>query len=290
MVKENYLSVTGGNIWYKIAGAEKGGTPLILIHGGPGATHDYLEPLNALSDERPVIFYDQLGCGKSDKPNDTSLWTIERFVEELDLLCKTLNYPDYHFLGQSWGGTLAVEYALSEKFRGIKSLILSAPLISSKRWAEDQKAYVDQLPDLMRSTILRCEAEGDFNNPEYQKALEEFYNRHLCRIQPMPEPMQKTFEKMNTEMYSYMWGPSEFTVNGSCKDYDASERLGGIKVPVLFTAGEFDEATPESLKYFSNKIPGSKVIIFENASHSHHLEKREEFIGVVRDFLKNVEN
>lgn len=290
MIKENYLSVTGGKIWYKIAGAEKGGTPLILIHGGPGATHDYLLPLEELADKRPVIFYDQLGCGKSDNPADVSLWTIERYVEELDLLCKSLNFKNYHILGQSWGGTLAVEYALSGLSDRIKSLILSAPLISSSRWAEDQREYIDQMPDMMKSTILRCEAEGDFNNPEYQKALEEFYNRHLCRIQPMPEPMQKTFEKMNTEMYSYMWGPSEFTVNGTCKDYDASERLGSINVPVLFTAGEYDEATPESLKYFSNKIPGSKVIIFENASHSHHLEKREEFIGVVRDFLKNVEN
>lgn len=271
MIKENYLSVTGGKIWYKIAGAEKGGTPLILIHGGPGATHDYLLPLEELADKRPVIFYDQLGCGKSDNPADVSLWTIERYVEELDLLCKSLNFKNYHILGQSWGGTLAVEYALSGLSDRIKSLILSAPLISSSRWAEDQREYIDQMPDMMKSTILRCEAEGDFNNPEYQKALEEFYNRHLCRIQPMPEPMQKTFEKMNTEMYSYMWGPSEFTVNGTCKDYDASERISAIKVPVLFTAGEFDEATPESLTYFSNKIPGSKVIIFENASHSHHL-------------------
>ena len=290
MIKENYLSVTGGNIWYKIAGAEKEGTPIILIHGGPGATHDYLEPLEVLSDKRPVIFYDQLGCGKSDKPNDSSLWTIERFVEELDLLCKTLNYPEYHILGQSWGGTLAIEYALSGKFGRIKSLILSAPLISSSRWAEDQKMYIDQMPDLMRSTIIRCEAEKDFNNPEYQVALTEFYNRHLCRIQPLPEPMQKTFEKMNTEMYAYMWGPSEFTVNGTCKDYDASERISAIKVPVLFTAGEFDEATPESLRYFSNKIPGSKVIVFENASHSHHLEKQQEFIEAVRDFLNDIEN
>ncbi|NCB45341.1 MAG: alpha/beta fold hydrolase [Clostridia bacterium] len=290
MVKENYLSVTGGKIWYKIAGAEKEGTPIILIHGGPGATHDYLEPLEALSDKRPVIFYDQLGCGKSDKPNDSSLWTIERFVEELDLLCKTLNYPEYHILGQSWGGTLAVEHALSGKFKGIKSLILSAPLISSSRWAEDQKAYIDQMPDLMRSTIIRCETEMDFNNREYQEALAEFYNRHLCRIQPLPGPMQKTFEQMNAEMYAYMWGPSEFTVNGTCKDYDSSDRINGIKVPVLFTAGEFDEATPESLRYFSNKIEGSKVIVFEDSSHSHHLEKQEEYISVVRDFLKEVEN
>lgn len=290
MVKENYLSVTGGKIWYKIAGTEKGGTPLILIHGGPGATHDYLLPLEELADKRPVIFYDQLGCGKSDNPADVSLWTIERYVEELDLLCKSLNFKNYHILGQSWGGTLAVEYALSGLSDRIKSLILSAPLISSSRWAEDQREYIDQMPDMMKSTILRCEAGGDFNNPEYQKALEEFYNRHLCRIQPLPEPMQKTFEKMNTEMYAYMWGPSEFTVNGTCKDYDASERISAIKVPVLFTAGEFDEATPESLTYFSNKIEGSKVIVFENASHSHHLEKQKEYIKAVSDFLKIIEN
>ena len=160
MVKENYLSVTGGKIWYKIAGTEKGGTPLILIHGGPGATHDYLLPLEELADKRPVIFYDQLSCGKSDNPADVSLWTIERYVEELDLLCKSLNFKNYHILEQSWGGTLAVEYALSGLSDRIKSLILSAPLISSSRWAEDQREYIDQMPDMMKSTILRCEAGG----------------------------------------------------------------------------------------------------------------------------------
>ena len=290
MIKENYLSVTGGKIWYKIAGAEKEGTPIIIIHGGPGASHDYLLPLEELSDKRPVIFYDQLGCGKSDNPGDVSLWTIERYVEELDLLCKNLNYKEYHILGQSWGGTLAVEYALSGLYDRIKSLILSAPLISSSRWAEDQRVYIDQMPDLMRSTIISCEAERDFNNPEYQEALTEFYNRHLCRIQPLPEPLQKTFEKMNSDIYSYMWGPSEFTVNGSCKDYDASGRIAGIKIPVIFTAGEFDEATPESLRLFSNKIQGSKVIVFEDSSHSHHLEKQKEYIEAVRDFLNEVDN
>lgn len=284
-VDEGYVSVAGNRIWYKIAGKESSGIPLVVVHGGPGATHDYLTPLAALADERPVIFYDQLDSGNSDKPADTSNWTIEYFVKELGKLCKALKLTEYNILGQSWGGTLAVEYALSENAKGVKGLILSAPLISTPRWFEDQRAYVEQLPADMRETILRCEAAEDYSNPEYQQAIAEFYSRHLCRIQPYPEPLMKTFEKMNGAIYAHMWGPSEFTINGTCKDYDATGRLGGIKVPVLFTAGEFDEATPVSLRYFAGLMPNASVHIFKDASHSHHLEKQEEFIAVVRKFL-----
>lgn len=285
-IQEGFVQVPGGKIWYKIMGANAGGTPLVVIHGGPGASHDYLLPLEALADERPVIFYDQLGCGNSDRPHETSLWTIERYVEELGILCKELHLTKYHLLGQSWGGTLAAEYTLSGNPEGVKSLILSAPLISSSRWIADQRVYVNQMPEEMRKIILKCEAGEDYANPEYQSAMTEFYNRHLCRIQPYPDPLSKTFEKTNSEIYNYMWGHSEFTVNGTCKDYDISGRLGEIMIPVLLTAGEFDEAAPDTMRYFAGLIPDSKVHIFENASHSHHLESKNEYIEVVRAFLR----
>lgn len=285
-VDEGYVSIAGNRIWYKIFGSKSSGIPLVVVHGGPGASHDYLLPLNALADERPVIFYDQLDSGNSDRPGDTSLWTIEYFVSELGEICKTLNLTEYHLLGQSWGGTLAIEYALSNNSEGLKRLILSAPLISTPRWFEDQRSYVNQLPQDMRETINRCEAAEDYSNPEYQLAIAEFYSRHLCRIQPWPEPLMKTFEKMNGSIYAHMWGPSEFTINGTCKDYDVSGRLGEIKIPVLFTAGEFDEATPASMHYFARLMTSASVHIFSDASHSHHLEKPDEFIDVVRKFLK----
>lgn len=285
-VDEGYVSIAGNKIWYKIFDSGSSGIPLVAVHGGPGATHDYLLPLNALADERPVIFYDQLDCGNSDRPGDISKWTIEYFVSELGELCSALNLTKYHLLGQSWGGTLAVEFALSKNSEGLKRLILSAPLISTPRWFEDQRGYVNQLPQDMRETINRCEAAEDYSNPEYQLAIAEFYSRHLCRIQPYPEPLMKTFEKMNGAIYAHMWGPSEFTVNGTCKDYDASDRLSSIKIPVLFTCGEFDEATPASLNYFAGLMTSASVHIFSDASHSHHLEKPDEFIDVVRKFLQ----
>lgn len=284
-----YVSVTGGKVWYRIVGADNKAIPLLVLHGGPGAPHDYLEPLEALCDERPVIFYDQLGCGNSDKPDDISLWTVEHFVEELALIREALQLKKVHILGQSWGSMLAVDYMLTRKPAGVVSLILSAPCLSVSRWIKDQRVYLSELPQDMQKTILECEAAGDFSSDGYQEAMMYFYNLHLCRLDPWPDCLNRTFAKLEHAVYEHMCGPSEFTITGTLKDYERAEKLKEIHVPVLFTCGRYDEATPASTRYYHESLPGSEIVIFEDASHAHHIEKTAEYLKVVRGFLKRAE-
>lgn len=289
-IQEGYIPVTGGKIWYKIVGTNKPGIPIMVLHGGPGASYDYLEPLAELADARPVIFYDQLGCGNSDRPDDRSLWTIERYVDELQQVRHALGLDEVHILGQSWGTSLAVDYLLTKRPDGVASLILSGPLLSTHRWIEDQKSYIEALPEELREIILKSEATGEFSSPQYQDAMMAYYKIHVCRLNPWTECLNKCFEKLNFSIYSYMWGPSEFTVTGALKNYDRVERLKEISIPVLFTCGFYDEATPATTGYYQENLPGSEIYIFNDASHEHHLEKPQEYLRVVRDFLHRAEN
>lgn len=288
-VKEGMINVKGGRIWYKIVGADKKGIPLLVVHGGPGIPHDYLEPLEALSDERPVIFYDQLGCGKSDKPVDTTLWTVERFVDELATLINVLKFDKIHILGQSWGTMLAVEYMIMKKPGNIVSLILSAPFLDAPRWIQDQRQWISELPKGVQDTIAKYEASGDYSSAAYQEALMIFYNKHVCLMDPWPECMTHALENINPAVYEFMAGPSEFTFTGTLKDVQLSNELYKIECPVLYTCGEFDEAKPTTTAFYQSKTPGSEIVVFKNASHAHHLEKTKEYLKVSRDFLKSSE-
>ncbi|MFA4921854.1 MAG: proline iminopeptidase-family hydrolase [Candidatus Neomarinimicrobiota bacterium] len=286
--REGYIKVTGGKVWYKIVGANQKGTPLLLLHGGPGCPHDYLEPLEALADERPVIFYDQLGCGFSDKPSDTTLWQIERFVEELHTVRKALKLKKVHILGQSWGTMLAVEYFLTEP-DGVQSMMMNGPYLSTARFVADCRAYVENLPDEHRRAILKGETEKVYDSPEYQTALMYFYHQHVCRMDPWPDCFNRSFEKFGFGVYQYMWGPSEFTQTGTLRGRDLVGVLKNISVPVLFTCGRYDEATPATTEYYHTNLPGSEMVVFENASHAHHLEKTDQFLEIIRAFLTRSE-
>jgi len=289
-VEEGFIEVPGGRVWYRIVGADKPGVPLLTLHGGPGAPHDYLEPMEALATDRPVIFYDQLGCGNSELPTDTSLWNVERFVEELEQVRTALKLDKVHLMGQSWGTMLAVEYMLRKKPEGVMSLILSGPYLSTPQWVADQQEWITQLPETVRDTILKYEANGDFAAPAYQEAMVAFYNKHLCRINPWPDALNRAFEKMGMAVYMHMWGPSEFTMTGTLKNADLTEQLHEIKIPVLFTCGEFDEATPATTSLYKSKISGAEMHVFEGASHSHILEKPEDYNQRVSDFLSKSES
>ena len=287
--QEGFITSRGKKVWYQIIGAESQGIPLLTLHGGSGCPHDYLEPIARLGNERPVIFYDQLGCGQSDRTQDPSFWTLEYFVEELKLVRHSLKLDQVHILGQSWGSTLAVEYFLTTHLQGIHSFIFSGPCISAVRFANDQRNYLNFLPHSISQTIIECESKGLFDSPEYQEAMMEFYNRHVCRLEVWPDCLNRSLENVSLEIYQYMWGPSEFTVTGTLKNFDRVDSLHQINVPSLFTCGEFDEATPETTTLYHRKLPGSKLVIFEGTSHSHHLEKTEEYLQVVRGFLYQVD-
>ncbi|MDD3296473.1 MAG: proline iminopeptidase-family hydrolase [Candidatus Omnitrophica bacterium] len=289
-MKEGYISVEGGSVWYRVCGEDEKGIPLLLLHGGPGATHDYMEPLSELSGERPVIFYDQLGSGNSDRPRDTGLWNLKRFIRELEQVREALCLDKLHIIGVSWGTMLAVSYVLEKGQDGIASMVLSGPVLSASRFTKDTRKYILELSENDQRIIRKSEAEGKFDSPEYDKAVENLYKICVCRLDPWPECLKTTFKKVGKQVYNHMWGPSEFTVTGTLSGFDVTERLPEIKVPVLFTCGRYDEASPEATKYYSSLIKSSEAVIFEEASHTHYLERIEDYINVVGGFLRRVEN
>lgn len=282
---EGYIETTHGKTWYSIYGKDKTGIPLILVHGGPGATHYYLEPLKELADERPVIFYDQLGCGNSKEIFDNNFMTVEYFVEELSTLISELNLNKYHLWGNSWGTMLITEFYHSKKPSNVKSIIFSGAFLSTQLWIDEQIKYVDQLPDSLKDVIKDCERSGDFGNPKYQEAMTIYYQKHLCRINPWPEYLNKAFDNFGAEVYNTMWGPSEFTVTGTLRDADVIDKFSNINLPILLTCGEFDESTPEANKHFASLNSNAKVVVIEDASHEHHIEKSAEYLKILRNFF-----
>jgi len=293
LAREGRAAVPGGSVWYGIAGpSDAAKTPLLVVHGGPGMSHDYLRPLADLADERPVVFYDQLDAGRSDRPNDPSNWNIDRFLAEIDALRSALSLDRVALFGNSWGGTLAAAYAAarsSGRDHGLEALILSSPLIRTETWIADNAAYRRALPAEVRETLDRCEAEGRTEDPAYLAAVDVFYRRHLCRADPWPEDVNRTFEMMNPDCYAAMWGPNEFTCTGVLKGYDGAAALSRIDIPTLVTCGAFDEATPDSTRSFAARIPDADFALFGASSHMAFVEERTAYIAALRQFLHRIE-
>lgn len=288
MREEGFVNVTGGKIWYEIYNKDASGTPVIVLHGGPGSSSYSLQGLKELSKDRPVILYDQLGCGRSDRPEDESLWKIERFVEELGQIREALNLEEVNILGHSWGTTLAAAYALTQP-SGVKSIIFSSPCLSAPLWEQDQKRNIEKLPKEVQETIIRCEENGETDSEEFKKAIEEFNKNFVCRLDPFPEWLKEGRKYRNPEVYEIMWGPSEFTVKGNLKTFDCTSQLKEISCPTLYTCGRYDEATPESTEYYSSLTPYSRIHVFENSAHMPYVEEPQEYLRVIGDFLKSVE-
>jgi len=286
--KEAFVEVPGGRVWSEVVGGGER-TPLVVLHGGPGFPHDYVRSMEDLADERPVVFYDQLGCGRSDRPDDLGLWTVERAVAELAAVLAALRLNRIHLLGQSWGRMLDVEYALTQP-GGIVSLILASPCISIPRWVEDADRFRSALPADVQEVLQRHEQSGLTSCPEYQAAMLVFYRRHVCRMDPWPMELERAYAGYGAAVYETMWGPSEFTVTGRLRGFDRSARLEEITVPSLFTCGRFDEATPEAVAWYQSLLPGAELAIFEQSAHLAHLEERDRYNQVVREFLSRVES
>ncbi len=285
-VEEGYLEVPGGQVWYRVVG--EGGIPLLCLHGGPGFTHYYLEPLEDLAEGRRVIFYDQLGCGNSDRPSDLSLWSVERFVEELATVREALDLDRLHLFGSSWGGMLAMQYVLDRRPE-LESLILCGSPASIPRWIEDCGELLAGEPPEVRETIRHHEENGFTACPEYAAAILGFYKKHVCRMDPWPEGLERSFAEAGYEVYNTMNGPSEFTVTGTIKNWDVTDRLGEIEVPTLLTGGRYDECRPAHLEDMHRRIPNSELVIIEDASHLCFAEQREEYMRVAGDFLDRTE-
>ncbi|MCI0433724.1 MAG: proline iminopeptidase-family hydrolase [Gemmatimonadetes bacterium] len=285
---EGFIQVDGGRVWYRINGSGSA-TPLLLLHGGPGAPSYYLDPLAALADERPVIFYDQLGAGRSDQPSDTLLWTVDRFVRELAAVRTALGLERVHILGHSWGTMLAMDYMLTRP-EGVASLILASPALSIPRWLHDADSLLRTLPDSVQQVVRTHEEAGTTDSPEYMSAVMEFYGRYVWRANPPPPEIDSVFTHFGAEVYGYMWGPSEFTGTGTLRDYDRTDRLGELTVPVLFTAGRYDEAVPSTVAWYQSLVPGARLVILENSAHMTMLDEPERYVEVIREWLSEVES
>lgn len=285
---EGTIRFEGGDTWYRVVGdaEEPGKLPLLALHGGPGALSGYIEPVGALAATgRRVIFYDQIGCGNSwiEKPAD--FWTVDLFVRELQAVRDALGLDRVHLFGSSWGGMLAMEYALT-KPAGLESLVLSSSPASIPLWAEETHRLVSELPEETRRVL----EDGDPDSPEYLAAQEVFYKRHVCRTEPH-EGYRRTQAGMaeHPDVYLHMQGPNEFVITGTLSDWDITGRLGEIDVPTLITAGRHDEFTPRQAHVVNAGIGGSELVTFENSSHMQFAEEPERFQQVVGDFLDRVE-
>ncbi len=286
--KEGFVPVGKYKAWYREAGS--GGIPLLVLHGGPGAPCDYLESLEGLTSERRrVIRYDQLGCGRSDKPAEAGLWRVERFVEEVEAVRRGLGLERLHLLGHSWGGMLAIEYVLTAR-PPLDSLILASANSSASQWATEADRLRAGLALDVQAVLKKHEAAGATADPEYRAAVLEYYRRHLCRLDPWPDSVMRTFQTLAEEVYGTMWGPSEFYITGNLKDWDRTGRLSEIDVPTLITCGRHDEATPAIAATLRDGIPGSELVVFENSSHMAHEEEKELFLQTVAGFLDRVES
>jgi proline-specific peptidase len=292
-IQEGFIPFHGYRTWYRIVGEkeEEGKLPLLCLHGGPGMPHDYLEPLEAIAQiGRRVIFYDQLGCGNSDHPHNPSLWQIKLFVEEVGAVRESLGLDSIHLLGQSWGGFLAQEYLLT-KPTGVESLILANSAASTERWIAEANLLRAQLPDEVQQTLQKHEEAGTTDDPAYVTATEVYYRRHLCRLNPWPDSLSRTLEKLgqDPEVYNTMWGPSEFFCTGKLQTWNIENQLGEIRTPTLILSGEYDESTMPINEVLHQGIRNSEWVILKECSHTPHLEATERYLETLTKFLAHVE-
>ena len=289
--KEGHAEFNGYRTWYRVIGdLGSGKLPLVTLHGGPGGTHDYLEPYSRLAGEgRAVIFYDQLGAGRSTHLRDKAadFWTVELFLAELDNLLRHLGIEKgYHLLGQSWGGMLGAEHGVRRP-AGLRSLVISDSPASMVLWVQEADRLRQALAPEVQQALLRHEAAGSTDSPEYATAVRVFYDRHLCRLDPWPESLNRSFQYMQEDptVYHTMNGPSEFHVIGTLKTWSIIDRLERIQAPVLLISGRHDEATPATVQPYADRIPDVHWRIFEESSHLPHLEESEACLKLVAEFL-----
>ena len=286
---QGFIDVPGGPVWYRVTG-EGPGIPLLVLHGGPGGTSCGYALLEPLGERRPVVRYDQLGTGRSGRPEDLSLWEVERFVTELDVLRHSLGLEQMHLLGHSWGASLAAAYVLEKGTQGIASLTLSSPLLSTPLWIEDANALRRQLPEDVQQTLSEHERAGTTDSDEYQQASDVFYKRHIYAGERAERPATCAGAPRSKVIYEYMWGPTEFYATGNLLDFDVTDRLHEIDVPVLFLAGEFDEARPETVAEFQKLVPGSRFVVIEDAAHASLSKKPVQYRQILQDFFAAVES
>jgi L-proline amide hydrolase len=293
-MSEGRMQWHGHETWYRVVGnLDAGPTPVLICHGGPGAAHDYLEPIAELNRYgRGCVLYDQLGCGKSEHLPEapSGFWSPQLFKDELVALIRHLGVLDgYAIVGQSWGGMLAMEHALDAP-PGLRAIVLADSPASMPLWVAEANRLRQDLPLDVQETLTLHEEAGTTDDPAYEQAVRVFYDRHVCRV-PWPDCVERTFAQMAEDptVYHTMNGPSEFHCIGSLKTWDITDRLPEIATPTLLVSGRHDEATPHIVEQIHTRIPGAQWALFDESSHMPHIEEPERFLERVEAFLKTTD-
>jgi len=279
------VDVMGFKLFYRSFGA--GDNVLLCLHGGPGMPHYYLLSLAKLANNNlRVVFYDQLGVGGSEKPEDTSLFNIERGADEVEGVRKALGLGRIYLLGSSYGGALALQYALKYQ-QHIKKLIIASGLASVSETVAEMTRLKTLLPKDVQEVMEKYEAKWAFLHPEYVKAVDLYYHNFLCRLPQWPEEVIRTVSEMSVPVYFTQNGPNEFTIIGTWKGWDITARLPEIKVPTLVTVGRYDEVTPKVAETIHHGIAGSVLKVFENSGHLTMWDEEEEYLKTVQEFIQS---
>ncbi len=284
--REGFTAVHGYRFYWKSVGDPGPKGTIVLLHGGPGGTHDYLLAFSDLADHGyRVIYYDQLGCGRSELARDVSEYSIDRDVEDLEALRRELQLDRFHLIGSSYGGLLAIAYALAHP-EPIRTLVSASGLVDVPLTSREMERLKRELPAPLPDILERHEARGEYQHPEYLDAVMQFYRRHLCRLPVWPAEVTYTLDHLSVPKYGTMNGPNEFTITGTIRDYDATPRLGEIRIPTLVTTGRYDEVTPAVAESIHRGIRGSTLVRFEESSHTAFWEERPRYMQTVLDFLE----
>jgi len=294
--REGIIPFGGFETWYRITGELRPDrTPLVTLHGGPGCTHDYLLTMADLAERtgRAVIHYDQLGNGRSTHlpEKGADFWTVELFLAELDNLLAALGIKDdYHLLGQSWGGMLGAAHAVRHP-AGLRSLTIADSPASMELWVAEANRLRALLPPEVQATLLAHEADETYDHPDYLKAVQVFYDRHVCRVVPNPPEVTASFAALETDptVYGTMNGPNEFHVVGTLRSWSIIDRLDRIAVPTQLISGAHDEATPACVQPFADAIPDVRWDVLPESSHLPHVEERDDFMTLLAGFLATVD-
>lgn len=285
------MEFAGHRTWYRVIPGDEGGDPLLVLHGGPAIPHDYLAALGRLAERgRTVVFYDQLGCGRSDRPDDPSLFTFDTFLAELDAVRDALGLSSVHLLGHSLGGVFALEHALRGA-RGLRSLVLASATPSVPLLVEEQLRLLerDQGADA-RATAERHTAAGTVDDPEFRAVVDAFFDQHMTNRRPWDDDLQRAFAGMGHDVYAAMWGTGgQFRPAGELAAWDVTARLGDIRVPTLLTHGRHDYVTVELGEVLERQMPEAQLVVFEDSGHLAFAEETERYLDVVERFLRGVE-
>ena len=291
-ITEGYIPYLGYRTYFRAVGeTSHDKPPLLLLHGGPGSTHNYFEVLDRLAqeDERQIISYDQLGCGNSYLDGHPELWTMETWIGELKEVRKALSLDEVILLGQSFGGILALEYVCRYETKGVRGLVLSSTLPSSALWAQEQARLIRLLPEDMQGAIARALRTGDYTDPSYVAAVDEYMLRHASGVFGAGDPECLTRPKrVGKESYLYGWGPNEFTSTGTLRDFDVTALLPQITIPTLIFSGGNDLCTPYIAKTMADRIPNAQWTLFRESRHMCYVEENDAYCALLREWMNRL--